>query len=268
MPPHPYFDLELLDDEILHHYLPAPIISRNTIHEWPLSCVQHLTCQDGSQYIYKSQAHPPSVEAAVYRANAAPHLVPATIIDDRQLMLPFVETSPLTHDRTTAMHHILAHIALMSRHTPVYRVIDTVDAWSTLVQSTVTRLHECINTSAFRRLTPQAIMQIDEVAHHTDMLALWHGEIGMVHGDLMSANLLHTPTHTYVIDWQRPLYAPTVIDRLMIERTLQLPTSTPPYTHALCVILEIAWLTDAATRWFPAGMAHYDGQIEELVRQL
>ena len=268
MPPHPYFDLELLDDDVLHHYLPAPIIARNTIHEWPLSCVHHLTCLDGSQYIYKSQAHPPSVEAAVYRVNVAPHLLPATIINDKQLILPFVANSALTRDRTTTMDSILGHIAMMSPHTPVYRLLDTLEAWHALVQSTTHRLHELVHTNAFHRLTLHDIARINMVAHHAEIHALWHGQIGIVHGDVTSANLLHTPTHTYVIDWQRPLYAPTVIDRLMIERTLQLPTSTPPYTHALCAILEIAWLTDAATCWFPAGMAHYDEQIHALVQQL
>ncbi|MEY3989368.1 MAG: hypothetical protein RI985_449 [Chloroflexota bacterium] len=48
MPLRPYFELELLDDNSLNHYLPTPIIARRTIHEWPLSCVQHLTCGDGS----------------------------------------------------------------------------------------------------------------------------------------------------------------------------------------------------------------------------
>lgn len=268
MPPHPYFDLELLDDDVLHRYLPAPIITRNTVHEWPLSCVQHLRCQDGSQYIYKSQAHPPSIEAAVYRVNSAPHLLSATIINDTQLILPFVANSPLTRDRKATMDSILGHIAMMSTHTPVYRRLDTLEAWHVLVQSTTHRLHELVHTNTFHRLTLHDIARIDTVAHHAEIHALWHDEIGIVHGDITSANLLHTPTHTYVIDWQRPLYAPTVIDRWMLEHVLHLPPTTPACTPAVCTILEIAWLTDAATRWFPAGMAHYDEQIHALVQRL
>lgn len=268
MPAHPYFDLELLDNTVLHHYVPAPIVTRTTVHEWPLSCVQLLTCQDGSQHIYKSQAHPPSVEAAVYRVNAAPHLVSATIINDHHLILPFVARSPLNQTGEEVLQQILGNIATMSRQTPVYRSLATLEQWHECIHSTTGTLHELVHTQTFHQLTTHDIARINTIAHHVALHALWQGEIGIVHGDLTAANMLHTPTHTYVIDWQRPLYAPTVIDRWMLERTLHLPTTTPPHTKALCTMLEIAWLTDAATRWFPAGVAHYDRQIHALIQQL
>lgn len=76
MPLRPYFELELLDDNTLNHYLPTPMIARRTIHEWPLSCVQQITCQDATQHIYKSQAHP-SVASAVYHSITVAHLLAA-----------------------------------------------------------------------------------------------------------------------------------------------------------------------------------------------
>jgi hypothetical protein len=109
---------------------------------------------------------------------------------------------------------------------------------------------------------------IEEQAHRPNLYALWQGAIGVVHGDLSASNMIHTATQSYVIDWQRPLYAPTVIDRWMIEQAFQLSSTTPPMAGVLCTLLEITWLTESATRWFPAGANHYDGQITALTQQL
>lgn len=267
MPPHPYFDLELLDDNTLNHYLPAPIIARRTIHEWPLSCVQQITCQDATQHIYKSQAHP-SVESAIYRSITAAHLLAATVINEHHLILPYVAQTALTRDPAAEAQHILMHIAAMPRHTPVYQTLNTFDAWLARMHATVSSLQELVHATTFQRLTHRDIARINEFAHHPEMQALWQGVVGVVHGDLTPENMIHTATCTYIIDWQRPLYAPIVIDRWMLEQTLQLPSTTPTMTQALCVILEIAWLTDAATRWFPAGIPHYDGHIHALVQRL
>ena len=263
---HAYFDLELLADEQLRPYLPAPITDRHTIHEWPLSCVQRLDCADGTKYIYKSQRQP-SVEAAVYRTVSAIHLLPATVIDDHHIILPYVSPSAHIDHPVDVAQGVLAHIATMPSHTPVYRTLDTIHAWGMLMDATIATLRQLVNSATFTHLTHAEITRIAEWAHHRDVRALWQGPVGVVHGDLSTTNILHTSAQTYVIDWQRPLYAPVVIDRRMIERALHLPSSTPPMTDTLCIMLEIAWLTEAATRWFPAGASHYDRQITVLTQQ-
>ncbi|MBM4414251.1 MAG: hypothetical protein FJ040_12505 [Chloroflexi bacterium] len=265
MPPHPYFDLELLDNITLNHYLLAPIETRHIIHEWPLSCVERLTCRDGSQHIYKSQ-RPPSVESELYSMVTAPHLLPATIIQPHHLLLPFITSTPI-HDAAYAVRQIRTAIAAMPVQTPVYRTLDTIDAWETLIDRIVRTLRQLVQATTFVHLTLADIAHIEASAHHPDVLALWQGEIGVVHGDITLANLLNTPHQTYVIDWQRPMYAPTVIDTWMLERALQLPISTPLATQMLCTILEMCWLTEAATQWFPRGMAHYDAQIAQRAQQ-
>ena len=45
----------LHSDQELASLLGAGILCRNTIHEWPLSCVQKVTLDNGKQLIYKSQ---------------------------------------------------------------------------------------------------------------------------------------------------------------------------------------------------------------------
>lgn len=266
MPRHPYFDLALLDDTVLNQYLLAPIVLRQTIHEWPLSCVQRITCDDGSQHIYKSQA-PPSVESAVYGTVSAPHLLSATIISNQHLLLPYISATTSLGNHADVVQRVLTHIATMPPHTPVYRTLDTIHTWTTLMDTTCATLRRQIDDTTFSHLTHADVTRIEEWAHHHDLYELWQGSVGVVHGDLSTSNIMHATTQTYVIDWQRPLYAPTVIDRWMIEQALQLQSTTPPMTGVLCTLLEIAWLTEAATRWFPAGASHYDGQITALTHQ-
>ncbi|MFZ9857828.1 MAG: phosphotransferase [Roseiflexaceae bacterium] len=265
MPRHPYFALDLLDDDQLKPYVSSPIITRQTIHEWPLSCVQRVDCADGTQYIYKSQVQP-SVEAAVYRTVRAPHLLPATVINDQHIILPYIASLDQINNHVDIAQGVLAHIATMPPYTPVYRTLDTIHAWSTLMDATVATLWQLVNSATFTHLTRADVTRIVDWAEHRDVYALWRGPIGVVHGDLSASNILHTTDQAYVIDWQRPLYAPTVIDRWMIEQAFQLPSSTPPMTDTLCVLLEIVWLTEAASLWFPAGASHYDRQITALTQ--
>jgi hypothetical protein len=267
MPPHPYFDLELLDDNTLNHYLPTPMIARRTIHEWPLSCVQQITCQDATQHIYKSQ-RAPSVESDIYSMVTAPHILPATIIQQHHLLLPFIVATPIPiDDGERIAAYIRTAIATMPAQMPVYRMLDTVRAWQALIDQTISTLRQLVNTATFTHLTHNDIAYIEARAHHPDIYALWQGEIGVVHGDLMRANLVHSPQQIYVIDWQRPMYAPTVIDAWMLEQALQLPIRTPPMTQMLCTILEICWLTESATQWNPAGTNHYDKYMAMRVQQ-
>ncbi|AGL03138.1 hypothetical protein [Desulfoscipio gibsoniae] len=73
---HPAFtDILMHSDQELADILGIRIISRNTIYEWPLSCMQKLTLDNGKKLIYKSQL-PPTVEPDFYE-HAVSKLLPA-----------------------------------------------------------------------------------------------------------------------------------------------------------------------------------------------
>jgi hypothetical protein len=63
---HPLFKrLVLHSDSELAQALGANIIERETMHQWPLSCVQRLLLDNGRKLAYKSQL-PPNVETEFY----------------------------------------------------------------------------------------------------------------------------------------------------------------------------------------------------------
>ena len=70
---HPHFDLLLHSDEELSALLGAALVERETLHEWPLSCVQRIRLEDGQRWIYKAAARP-TVEPEFYAAARSPVL--------------------------------------------------------------------------------------------------------------------------------------------------------------------------------------------------
>jgi hypothetical protein len=65
---HPVFPaLRMHEDAELAAILGAPVRSRETIREWPLSWTQRIELADGRVYAYKSQL-PPLVEPEFYAA--------------------------------------------------------------------------------------------------------------------------------------------------------------------------------------------------------
>jgi hypothetical protein len=143
---------------------------------------------------------------------------------------------------------VIAHIATMPSHTPVYRTLDTIHAWGLLMGATVTALRQLVNSATFRLLTNAEMTRIAEWVYHRAVSALWQGPVRIVHADLSTTNILHTSAQAQT----------HVIDMKMIEQAMRLPPSIPSMTDALCILLEITWLTEAATRWFPAGASYYD----------
>jgi len=63
---HPVFSrIRLHSDSELAETLGAGIVERQTIHEWPLSCVQRVVLEGGERLVYKAQLSP-TVEPAFY----------------------------------------------------------------------------------------------------------------------------------------------------------------------------------------------------------
>ena len=74
MQTHPVFtNLLMHSDDELAAALGVGIVERETIHAWPLSCVQRLLLADGVKLIYKSQL-PPTVEPEFYASASSPLL--------------------------------------------------------------------------------------------------------------------------------------------------------------------------------------------------
>jgi hypothetical protein len=274
--PHPYFALHLHSNEELTPFLPSAVTARETLHEWPLSCVQRLHCEDSKSFIYKVQSAP-SVEAEFYRQARSSLLVTAQILPvdsgPAALLLEDVDAPRLgdvilsTAEAVAHTEQILSQIAAIAGHLPALDDIRREDGWRARGRAILSDLHRLVKEGLFWQVTTSMIDDVAAAITAEDVQAAWRGQTGYVHGDLRAENVLLTEDGYRVLDWQRPLWGPVALDRLSLLSSLGVDPSghVVAGVQRLHVLLQIGWLAQCAIRWFPPGVQHYDGQIAQLI---
>jgi len=277
---HPYFDLWLHKNEELGKVTGGAIIERVTLHEWPLSCVQRLTCADGRTFIYKVQSQP-TVEPEFYQQARSPLLVrsqvlpvdglpPALLLEDvRAPRLSDLGLSPA--EAVRAADVILDGIAGIKGDLPALLDIRTGERWLAHSQKILANLRALVEQGSFTRVTPAMIERVAGHSLSADVLAaVENGPTGFVHSDLFAENILAPQGGYMVLDWQRPIWGPVGLDRAALLGSLgvALEEHLPPGLLRLRTLLSIDWLAQAARFWFPPGVETYDQQIARLIEQL
>lgn len=181
---HPYFDLWLHDDDELTTFTGQPIASRQTLHEWPLSCVQRITCSANMRYIYKVQA-PPTVEPAFYQRAHSPLLVVA-----RPLPTPLGPTALLLEDYVavrlcdlalneanglTMVDTILQQIGQIDGDLPAQLEIRSATQWVAYGATIIEHLQFLVHQKRFHLLKPSLINHIATVINASTVLATFDG---------------------------------------------------------------------------------------------
>lgn len=276
---HPYFDLWLHEDAELAALLGSPVVGRTTVHEWPLSCVQRLTLADGSARIYKAQA-PPTVEPDFYLRARSPLLVAARRCEATDgpaaLLLDCLTAPRLANVSLSAMEGrrlaetILAQIGRIAGAPPVLADISGVEQWADYAETMLADLTALVESGAFRQADRALIDRLRRQALAPEVLAAFRTPIGYVHRDLSGDNIFVLAEGYSVIDWQRPLRGPVLLDFATLLQTV----GVEPRQHVdagilqLRDLLSIAWCVQCARRWFPPGAATYDAAVVRLVAQL
>lgn len=111
MQTHPIFkDIWLHTDAELADILGAGIVERETIHQWPLSCVQKVCLDGGQKFAYKSQL-PPSVEGDFYERASSALLPGCRVLGDlgrcHTMTLDWIE-APLLRDTVHSGSELVA----------------------------------------------------------------------------------------------------------------------------------------------------------------
>ena len=273
---HPHFGLWLHDDAELAHIIGSTIVSRNEIHAWPLSCVEHLTTSDQRHYFYKAQSQP-SVEVAVYSQVHAPCLAPVTIIPsslpDCLPALLFADTGarPLAAAAVTDQHIelLLTTLRDLPSDMPHHRNLATWSLWQVYMRETLELLAQLIDTGRFTRVSTADVRWLSEIVHSPAMQRLFDDDIGIVHGDCHPNNILQGADGLVVIDWQRPLIGPRIIDRIEIIQACGRDVRHIPLAARQCwYLLRIDWLVRAGVYWVPYGCDMFDRQVVDFLGQM
>jgi hypothetical protein len=222
----PHFpELMAHDDASFARLLGADVVSRSTIHEWPLSWVQRLSLDDGRVLVYKSQL-PPTVEAAFYREATSSLLTGFLELGElgncSTMIIDWIDAPSLDSlglDEREFVEHgerIVAQIGSISGSLPVYFDIGSPLAWRWVVAEALGKLRELVDNGAFPSVTS---VQVDAVRAWSESEAVIDAVSSgtrPIHADLRADQAFVLPDGYRVVDWQRPILAPASVDLVML----------------------------------------------------
>jgi len=274
---HKYFNLRLHDTVELEEILRAKIVERRTLHEWPLSCVEQVITDDGSQWVYKSQFGP-TLEPQFY-ANAKSEL----LVSGRTLyrsesgfvnMLfefigaPRIENLNLSDTAiVAAWSRIRQSIAHIEGNLPYSYDIGEKNRWKKLMETTLENLEKLVLQGSFQIVNHRSLQKLRKWAFCEQVVAALGKNIGFVHNDLRSDHIFVRPEGYRIIDWQRPIIGPRELDFATLVGSLNKEASRFVDENIVWILylLRIEWFTECAVRWFPEGQASYDRSIDQLI---
>jgi hypothetical protein len=223
---HPYFpELMAHDDVSLARVLGADVVSRSTIHEWPLSWVQRLSLDDGRVLVYKSQL-PPTVEAAFYREATSTLLTGfrelgvlgncSTMIID-WIDAPSLDSLGLGEaEFVEHAERIVSQIGSISGSLPVYYDIGSPLAWRWAVAEALDKLGELVDNGLFPSVTSVQADALRAWSESEPVIAAVSSGTRPIHADLRADQAFVLPDGYRVVDWQRPILAPAGVDLVML----------------------------------------------------
>ncbi|MBN1933031.1 MAG: phosphotransferase [Anaerolineae bacterium] len=279
MDKHHYFNLYIHDDQELAVYIGGEIAARETLHEWPLSCVARVTTRQG-QWIYKSQFGP-TVEAEFYAAVRSDLLGQVQTIyraDGHACTLRDYVDAPLIEDlkldeaqAAEIVRQVRARMSEIEGDLPYLYDIHTPDRWLALVTGTLQDITALIAQGQYTVTTPEMVSGLQHWAQSSSTVEAVQRQPGLVHGDFHGDNLFILPGGGYrVIDWQRPFWGPTELDVAAMMDSL----GFDPLNHVSPGIVQIGhfmlihWFSQCATRWFPEAAESYDRSTVELALKI
>lgn len=266
---HPLFkDIVMHSDEELARLFGAEIVERETIHEWPLSCVQRVLLDDHRKLIYKSQL-PPTVEREFYE-NAVSSLLPGHRVLERLgecdiMTIDWIDT-PLLRDAVSSEVDLVEHgrrlvseIGKMRGELPTYLDIGTPEAWLATIDVDLEKLKLLILRNRFRLMEASAIEPVRQWSTSTQVIDTLTDHPRVIHGDLTDEQVFVTDRGYQVIDWQRPVVAPPEVDlvSLLIGRRINPRRHVDPAIVKIFWFLRLHWAIEAQFDMFP----EFDGAL-------
>ncbi|MCL2665460.1 MAG: ecdysteroid 22-kinase family protein [Defluviitaleaceae bacterium] len=277
MKKHKDFEIWLYDNDELAAVHGAKVISRELLHEWPLSVVEKITFDGSISRIYKAFNNLP-VETKFYR-NVKTQNIPKAFYnhsnDNRHWLL--LEDAGKHYPGNLNREQTL-NLAYQARK--IINGLGSIDFhlydlsekhYPSFVNVLIGLLNNLRHNQKLKAVDEAAIARIEKALHHPEVLRATRGKCALLHGDLKCNNLLKKPDgEMIVIDWQNVLYGPEEIDiyNLMADKKMNPVSIAGIGPEILRYALAIKWLADCIDRWLPHWAEFYDGRIAETEKHI
>lgn len=233
-------------DNELAQLLGAGITERQTIHQWPLSCLQKLLLDDGRKLAYKSQL-PPNVEAAFY-AKVSSGLLTAhrwlTKVRDCDIMtLDWVDAPLLRNLACTEAElidhgrRVIAQIGDIQSEAPFYLDMSEAQKWLRTAGETTSKCRKLIEMGQFPSVTREALEEVSKWSESSDVVKAVTRHPRLIHGDLNASQVFVAADGYRVIDWQRPIIGPPEVDLV----SLLIGEGIDPRPYVSPILVSVYW---------------------------
>ena len=237
--------LTVLANEDLSRLLGEDIKTRTSIHAWPLSRVDKIETATRT-YALKTQLSSSSVERQFYRAVNSPLLLSPVLEGEicscDFLLLPWLDC-PSESWEGLSDYGVRARVREVSAATQEFASAPVYFDYSSpaLLLDAFHDIKSTLTDGGFS-------------AEEADKLESWlagdahicyTGEIGLLHGDLKPENL----KGSIVLDWQRPMRAPLILEEELALRLTERNSSGNAAALASFVLSH--WYAHAYTRFLP-----------------
>ncbi len=280
MKKHQFFDLQMLEDDEIRAVVGHPVVSREVLQQWPLSCVEKITTSNETPWILKSNREPCDTEGHFYESiNHSAIIKPRYILHHppcQSILYSYVDGTPYSLvnlnkkiDVVDCFQNDFRPIlrSIDQPKLPAYLKLDTEKTFSNTFNAMLLMLTRLVETGKYSHVSLSNIEKLKKIINSKITQKIANTNTGLVHGDFSVDNILVTNTNAIVIlDWQRPIYGSTLIDEYSFVKSQNF-TPDPP-ASLMGSLVQIYWLTDCSVNWYPVGIQTYDRQIKGLLNDL
>ena len=247
-----FLDVWVHDDGKLEELLKKKINKREKLHQWPLSYVEKITLEDDTRVVYKSQHSAASVEKEFYSNIKMPFLTSPIYTETFEncdiLILPYLDYPVFGKTPESDWDRVITEINDMIQGCsgmPVFFDLSSVEKVMQIIDNVGVIFHDKIEYQDFMTLKNQ-IPRLIDVCYNT-------GKIGYVHGDLNPSNvLIENGKPRYILDWQRPMIAPVLLENALAFRLARYDAIARYGEFGiLAIICHFIWYSYACKKLLP-----------------
>jgi len=213
-----FLNIWIHDDKRLEKLMKGKIISREKLHQWPLSYVEKVALDNNAQFVYKSQNSDSSVEKEFYSKIKMPFLTSPTYFETYEncdiMVFPYLDYPKPENVSEIELEQIVLKVNRMIQgisDMPVFFDLSSAEK--------LTQIIDTVSVCFDERGRSHNISLLKKWVFEKSHTCYDNQETGNVHGDLSMSNILiDNDELRYILDWQRPMKAPILLENALAFR--------------------------------------------------
>ena len=252
-----FLNIWVHDDECLEKLLNEKITAREKLSQWPLSYVEKVTLKNNSRFIYKSQCSAANVEKEFYSKIKSPFLISPVYSETYEncdiMIFPYLDYPALGEVSESELERIVFNISRIIQgfsDMPVFFDISSAEKLMQIIDAVCVIFEE--------KGEDENIAVLKSWIYKNAHVFYDNQQIGNIHSDLTCSNILiENGELRYILDWQRPMKAPVMLESALAFR-LAGYDAVKKYGDfgILAAVCHFIWYSYACDKFMPFVFNH------------